>query len=173
MTPHPLLVTASFSKSPRVSWYMWVIGFLTRRRAGFDAPNMASVASTNKRLHCLIGPTDKWRKRWPIYFLSLHFCSHYCSSARMARHRRRLRSHCWFSFAFFFKQKSWFTFIFWIRIWMILLLMEVHFSQAWNWNSELEIGTKTRGDEVVSGCTRKFIISELHIYFIFKFIVFC
>lgn len=64
----PLLVTGSFSPSePRISRYTWVIGFLTRQQARFDAPNTATVASTNKLLPGLCDRTANWHQRWPIF----------------------------------------------------------------------------------------------------------
>lgn len=45
----PLLVMGALSKV-QISWHMGVIGFLTQQKAFFDAPNTASVASTNTSL---------------------------------------------------------------------------------------------------------------------------
>lgn len=112
--------------SPRISRYMWVIGFLTGQQARFDAPNMASVASTNKLLPCLSDRTANWHKLWPIFCL-FSFVLAVITVAVHGRRRTGAGSVLAADSFSFFKQKKR---IFFIKIGEILLLKEVNSSQV-------------------------------------------
>lgn len=127
----------------------------------FDAPRMASVASINSSHWCLFA----WARPPTVLLTQLaddanadffFFSPSFFAVITVILHGWRCTSTGSTLTAdpflfYFFKKKA--SIFFFIRMGMILLMSEVHFSQvrlkftAWDWPSS----TKTRGDEAVSG----------------------
>lgn len=152
----------SFSRAVvQMSWHMWVIGFLTQQK--FILMPLAwllSLPLTPATGACLRGLVRR-PFYWPNWQMMLMLIFFFFSPSFFAVITVIL--HGWrctstgstltadpFLF-YFFKKKA--SIFFFIRMGMILLMSEVHFSQvrlkftAWDWPSS----TKTRGDEAVSG----------------------